>query len=148
MRDEERREKIYRYKAIVINGKKYNEHRYIMEQYLGRKLRRDEVVHHKNGAPRDNRIENLEVMNLSDHVKLHQAGRIEPDWVREAKSKRMKGSPCYWCRALSDEDVRYIREHYIPKDKEFGARALGRKFNICHQRILAIVKRESYKDVI
>lgn len=139
---------MYRYKTIRVNGKKYDEHRYIMEQYLGRKLRRDEVVHHKNGDTRDNRIENLEVMSLSEHTKMHHTGRIYPDWVREAWSKRLKGRPNYWARVLSDEDVRYIREHYIPKDKEFGARALGRKFNICHQRILAIVKRESYKDVI
>ena len=139
---------MYRYKAIRVNGKKYDEHRYIMEQYLGRKLRRDEVVHHKNGDTRDNRIENLEVMSLSEHTKMHHAGRVQPDWVREARSKRMKGRSNYRSRALSDEDVRYIREHYIPKDKEFGARALGRKFNICHQVIMQIVKRESYKDVI
>ena len=37
------------YKAIRINGKKIDEHRYIIEQYLGRPLTRYEVVHHKNG---------------------------------------------------------------------------------------------------
>lgn len=46
------------YKAIRRNGKKYDEHRYIMEQYLGRKLEQDEVVHHVNEDKTDNRIEN------------------------------------------------------------------------------------------
>ena len=37
------------------------EHRYLMAEHLGRPLRKDELIHHKNGDPLDNRLDNLEV---------------------------------------------------------------------------------------
>lgn len=48
-------------------------HRVLMEQHLGRSLDPCEVVHHINEVKTDNRIENLELMSQSEHMKHHNA---------------------------------------------------------------------------
>jgi len=60
-----------KYKKSKINGKLIDTHRKIMQEKLHRTLTRHEVVHHINGIRSDNRIENLEVMSLSEHSRLH-----------------------------------------------------------------------------
>ena len=51
------------------------EHILIMEHHIGRYLKDDEVVHHKNKIRNDNRIENLQLMTFKEHAGFHMKER-------------------------------------------------------------------------
>lgn len=60
------------YRRVFYNGSYVREHRLIMERHLGRKLKPNECVHHKNGNRKDNLLANLKVMTFSEHTKFHK----------------------------------------------------------------------------
>lgn len=63
------------YRMVLVGRWQYRlEHRLVMEQVLGRKLKRKEVVHHIDGDKLNNRPENLQLFaNHSEHMRHHHA---------------------------------------------------------------------------
>lgn len=78
------------------HGSYYPEHRYVVEQSIGRILRTDEHVHHINRDKNDNRIDNLVIMTQSEHAREHAdesrkfAKEYWTDEKREERSKQIK----------------------------------------------------------
>ena len=55
-------------------------HRFIMEQKLGRSLKKGEVVHHIDGNKWNNDINNLAVMTQADHARIHIKETMKHRW--------------------------------------------------------------------
>jgi ribonucleotide reductase alpha subunit len=76
-----------------------SEHRIIVESHIGRRLKHDQVVHHKNYYGLDNRIENLEIMSKTEHNDLHAKNMIgdnnpmrrfpEKNWMNDSSKQQV-----------------------------------------------------------
>lgn len=89
------------------NGDMY-EHRLVMEQVLGRRLKRTEIVHHINGIKTDNRPENLVVTTQSKHAADHQRKKILCSFTGCTLPHAAKG----YCRYHYDHFRRNRRRFY------------------------------------
>ena len=62
------------------------EHRLVFEKKIGRYLGIDEIIHHINHDPSDNRPENLMVLNKIEHNIIHGKGKALIEWNRKNKA--------------------------------------------------------------
>lgn len=91
------------------------EHRYVMEKDIGRKLYKDEVVHHLDCNRSNNLITNLLLLpNKSQHMKLHNwidnGMPISSDYIpKSPNSNYGKPKPlCLVCnKSVSEYDYKY-----------------------------------------
>ena len=77
--------------AIKTSPKRYIlEHRFVMEQKIGRYLNKGEVIHHINGIRDDNRIENLVLTTSSTNIAISNSTRPITDSYRKKRSDLAK----------------------------------------------------------
>ncbi len=90
-------------------------------------------MNHIDGNKLNNHIDNLEWCTHSMNMQhaVQNGLRLLGENHHQAK--------------LTQSNVDYIRSHYIPRDQNFGARALGRKFGVQSTQISNVVKYRTYK---
>lgn len=95
-------------------------------------------VNHMDGNKQNNIANNLEWVTQSENQKhAYKLGLMRARRGTESS-----------CSEMTEDEVRYIRENYIPRHREFGAKALAKKFNRGITTIRHIINNDTYKNVI
>lgn len=82
-------------------------HRIVMENYLGRLLTDEEVIHHKDHNKKNNSIENLELINRVAHIKLHSL----------EQGRKVTKLICPWCKK---EFIKYTNSTHLQKPSKYN----------------------------
>ncbi len=91
------------------------------------------IVHHKDGNPLNNRVENLEWVSQSDNVKHGYETRIILNGINHGSSK------------LTEQNVKDIRE--IWSKGKLSQAKIGKLFNIAQVTVHDIIHRKRWKHI-
>lgn len=76
---------------------------------------------------------------LSKHIIQNTLKLLNIRMIKQINNKNKKE------KKFTYDQIKYIRENYIPRDKEFGTRGLAKKFNVTHSIISDIINNKIYK---
>lgn len=124
----------YKQVALTKNGKTklYFVHRLVAKAFIPNpdKL---ECVNHKDENKANNRVSNLEWCT-------YKYNNTYGTTQQRANAKKIGVS-----RTLTTDEIDYIKEHYIPRDREYGMRGLGRRFGVNHKVIQYALSERCYR---
>jgi hypothetical protein len=122
------------YKTVKINKTTMYVHRIVAMTYLPNPNNLPQV-NHIDGDKLNNHYTNLEWVTNQENRN------------HAVKNGLMKVGTDYEHTKLSEDDVKYIRENYIPKHTEFGGRALSKKFGIGEAQISRIIHHTRWTHI-
>lgn len=121
------------YVRTQIAGKTRLVHRVIANAYLPEDSERP-FVNHRDGNKQNNRVDNLEWVTRAENVQHAYDNNLYPS------RSGINNSRC----KLTEDQVAFIRDHYIPGDKTYGAKSLSKKFGVAHQTVCAVASGQNW----
>ena len=124
-----------------LNGREdkalcFKVHRLVAEAFV-ENIENKPIINHIDSDRANNCVENLEWCTYKENANhCVKMGRYQYKYGIKSPSAK-----------LTEQDVLFIREHYVPRHRELGARALGRKFGVNKDTIIAIIKRETWFNI-
>lgn len=109
----------------TLNNGWISEHRVIAEWIAGRKINKDEHVHHKNFIKHDNRPENLQIMSAKEHLSYHANILNGKKWNYEENSE--------WINNFKKNHSKFMKENNPAKRKD-----------VTFAKILQVCDRDGY----
>ena len=116
-------------------GKTVLVHRLVAKTFIPNPKNKPEV-NHIDGNKSNNNVKNLEWATRNENQRhAYNTGlKNKPQGTRNPRNK------------LSEEEVEYIRKFYKPRDKKYGAKALGEKFNVSPKTICAVYYKQNWNE--
>lgn len=111
------------YKRVTVGENSGRpQHVVLMEEHIGRKLTKSEVVHHINGCRSDNRIENLRLMTREEHSRLHAIERQNKGLCYDISKESRQGDQHPQAKLTWEivEDIRSSDERICALAKKYG----------------------------
>ena len=115
-------------------GKDFLIHRLVAQTFIPNPKNKA-TVNHKNSDKFNNCVENLEWQTQSENNEHAVKTGLTPS-----------GENCKYSK-LTEEQVKYILEHYKPRDPQYSGAALARKFNVSPGTITNIIHGKTYKNI-
>lgn len=104
-------------------------------QTFGRKKKAGEECRHMDGTRKNNKISNLQWGTRKENMQDQKDHKTLAMGERSGKSK------------LRNEDIAYIRKHYVWRCQHYGSYALGRMFKTRASNIMAIINNVTWKHL-
>lgn len=122
------------YRIVSIFGEKKYVHRLVAEIYVPNQHNLPQIDH-KDTNKLNNHYTNLEWVTNDENRK------------RAINNGLMKHGEQYEHSKLTESDIKYIRENYIPNHSQFSGAALSRKFGVGNSQISRIVNNKRWKHL-
>lgn len=123
------------YLTVYVDGKNRLVHRLVAETFIENPLNKP-CVNHIDGNKQNNSIDNLEFVSYTGNLLHARKTGLNPYHVLYGEQSRH--------HTLTQNDVDYIRQVYKKYDKQFGGRALAKRFNVTESCISSIVRGVSW----